>query len=85
MMLLPYSNDPETGSRIPSMSTGGAAMNAMMNTEVAVNKVGIMITPNQPMYKRFSVEVTHSQKRAHRLDASRRSKIAVIRLKEKKV
>jgi hypothetical protein len=23
------------------MSTGGAAMNAMMNTEVAVNKVGI--------------------------------------------
>jgi hypothetical protein len=31
------------------MSTGGAAMKAMMNTLVAVNKVGIMITPNQPM------------------------------------
>jgi hypothetical protein len=30
-------------------STGGAAMKAMMNTEVAVNNVGIMITPNQPM------------------------------------
>jgi hypothetical protein len=29
-------------------------MKAMMNTEVAVNKHGIMITPNQPMYKRFS-------------------------------
>jgi hypothetical protein len=29
-------------------STGGAAMKAMMNTEVAVNNVGIMITPNQP-------------------------------------
>ena len=60
------------------MSTGGAATNAIMNTETAVNKVGIMITPNQPMYKRFSVEVTHSQKRAHKDEASRRSKIAVI-------
>ncbi len=53
-------------------------MKAMMNTDVAVNKHGIMITPNQPMYKRFSVEVIHSQKRAHRLEFSRRSKIAVI-------
>jgi hypothetical protein len=31
---------PETGSRIPSISTGGAAMNAIIKTEVAVNKVG---------------------------------------------
>jgi hypothetical protein len=30
------------------------------------------------MYKRFSVEVIHSQKRAQRLALSRRSKIAVI-------
>jgi len=60
------------------MSTGGAAMNAMMYTEIAVKRVGIMITPNQPMYKRFSVEVIHSQKRAHKLVFSRRSKIAVI-------
>lgn len=60
------------------MSTGGAAMNAMMYTEIAVKRVGIMITPNQPMYKRFSVEVIHSQKRAQRLVFSRRSKIAVI-------
>ena len=60
------------------MSTAGAAMNAMMYTEIAVNRVGIMITPNQPMYKRFSVEVIHSQKRAQRLVFSRRSKIAVI-------
>jgi hypothetical protein len=29
-----------------------------MNTEVAVNKVGIINTPNHPMYKRFSVEVS---------------------------
>jgi hypothetical protein len=30
------------------------------------------------MYKRFSVEVIHSQKRAQRLDASFLAKIAVI-------
>jgi hypothetical protein len=30
------------------------------------------------MYKRFSVEVIHSQKRAQRLDASFFAKIAVI-------
>ena len=60
------------------MSTGGAAMNAMMNTVVAVSSVGNIKTPNQPMYKRFSVEVTHSQKRAHRVAFSRLSKIAVI-------
>ncbi|XLS55119.1 hypothetical protein HN51_004874, partial [Arachis hypogaea] len=40
--------DPETGSRIPSISTGGAAMKAIINTEVAVNKVGIIKTPNHP-------------------------------------
>ena len=53
-------------------------MNAIMNTEVAVNKVGIIRTPNQPMYKRFSVLVIHSQKRAQRLVLSRLSKIAVM-------
>jgi hypothetical protein len=33
-----------------------------MNTHVAVNKHGIINTPNQPMYKRFSVLVIHAQK-----------------------
>jgi len=28
---------------------GGAAMKAIINTEVAVNKVGIIKTPNHPM------------------------------------
>lgn len=60
------------------MSTGGAATKAMMNTDTAVNNVGIMITPNQPTYKRFSVEVTQSQKVAHNDEDWRRSKIAVI-------
>ena len=58
-------------------------MNAIMNTEVAVNRVGIINTPNQPMYKRFSVEVTHSQKRPQRVALSRLSNVAVIVLKLK--
>jgi hypothetical protein len=61
-----------------SISTGGAAMKAMINTEAAVNKQGIINTPNQPMYNLFSVETIHAAKRAHRLDTSFFSKIAVI-------
>ena len=79
-----FSNSPSLSLSLQTkdtdyvMSTGGAAMNAIMNTLVAVKSVGIIRTPNQPMYKRFSVLVTHSQKRAHRLPFSRLSKIAVI-------
>ena len=53
-------------------------MKPMMNTDVAVNKQGIIRTPNQPMYKRFSVEVIHSQKRAQRLEVPRFERTAVI-------
>ena len=60
------------------ISTGGAAMNAMMNTEVAVSRVGIIRTPNQPMYKRFSVLVIQAEKRSHNETLSRLSKVAVI-------
>ena len=35
--------------KIPSISTGGAATNAITNTLVAVRRVGIIITPNQPI------------------------------------
>ena len=48
MMLFPYKNDPATGSRIPSISTGGAAMKATMKHAAAASKHGIMRTPNQP-------------------------------------
>ena len=48
MMLLPYKNELATGSRIPSISTGGAAMNAMIKHVVAANRHGIIRTPNQP-------------------------------------
>jgi hypothetical protein len=48
MMLFPYMNEPATGSRIPSISTGGAAMNAMIKHVVAAKRHGIIKTPNQP-------------------------------------
>jgi len=54
--------EPATGSRIPSMSTGGAAMNAMMKQVVAAISVGTIRTPNQPTYSRLLVDVTQSQK-----------------------
>lgn len=37
------------GSRIPSMSIGGAAMKVIINTKVAINKIGIIKIPNHPM------------------------------------
>ena len=49
------------------MSTGGgAATKAIMNTDTAVKRVGIMIIPNILSYILFSVDITHSQKLAHR-------------------
>jgi hypothetical protein len=48
MMLFPYRNDPATGSLIPSISTGGAAIKAIIKQVVAVSKQGIIKTPNQP-------------------------------------
>jgi len=48
MMLFPYIKDPDTGSRMPSMSTGGAPMNAMMKQVVAASRQGIINTPNHP-------------------------------------
>jgi hypothetical protein len=35
IMLLPYNNDPATGSRIPSISKGGAARKAVMEHQRA--------------------------------------------------
>lgn len=49
IMLFPYNKDPATGSRIPSMSTGGAAIIAATKQVAAVNKVGNIRVPNQPM------------------------------------
>jgi hypothetical protein len=46
---------------MPSMSTGGAAMKAMMKQMVAASRVGTIKTPNQPTYRRLSVLVTQLQ------------------------
>lgn len=48
MMLFPYRREPDTGSLIPSISTGGAAMNATVKQMAAANKQGIISVPNQP-------------------------------------
>jgi hypothetical protein len=40
-------------------------MKAMMKQVVAASSVGIINTPNQPTYRRLSVEVTQEQKRSH--------------------
>ena len=48
MMLFPHMRDPETGSLIPSMSTGGAATKAVTKQMVAASKQGIIKIPNQP-------------------------------------
>ena len=61
MMLLPYIRAPATGSLIPSISTGGAAMKATMKHAAAVSKHGIMSTPHHPTYILLFVDVTHSQ------------------------
>jgi hypothetical protein len=81
MMLLPYINEPETGSLIPSMSTGGAPTNAMMKQIVAASKVGIIRTPNHPTYNLLLVEVTHWQKDSQGLVELRVAIVAVIFLK----
>jgi hypothetical protein len=78
MMLFPYIKEPATGSRIPSISTGGAAINAMIKQVVAVQSVGIITTPNHPMYKRFSKLVIQEQKRSQIFRLSYLSKVAVI-------
>jgi len=60
------------------MSTGGAPIKAIMKQVVAASRVGIIRTPNQPTYKRLSVEVTHSQKSFHKLVTLERVAIVAV-------
>ena len=79
IMLFPYMSEPATGSRIPSISTGGAPTKAMMKQIVAASSVGIIRTPNQPTYRRLLVEVTQSQK-LDQVDADwRRERVDMIK------
>jgi hypothetical protein len=65
IMLFPYKREPATGSLIPSISTGGAATNAVIKQMVAASRHGIIKIPNQPTYRRLLVDVTHAQKSSH--------------------
>jgi hypothetical protein len=47
------------------MSTGGAAIKAIIKQVVAASRHGTIRTPNHPTYRRLFVDVTHSQKRSH--------------------
>jgi hypothetical protein len=53
-------------------------MKAMMKQVVAVNRVGIINTPNQPMYRRLFVLVIHWQNRSHTDVASVRCNVVVM-------
>ena len=77
-ILFPYNKEPETGSRMPSISTGGAAIKASMKHVVAVSKAGIINTPNQPTYRRFSVLVTQLQNFSQLVVVSLCNEIAAI-------
>ena len=70
---------------MPSMSTGGAPIKAIMKQVVAASSVGIHNTPNQPTYKRLSVEVTHSQKSFHKLVVLERVAIVAVDIEIKRV
>jgi hypothetical protein len=43
------------------MSTGGAPINAIIKTEVATRRHGIIRTPNHPIYNRLLVDVIQLQ------------------------
>jgi hypothetical protein len=47
-MLFPHIREPETASLIPSISVGGAAINARIKQVVAVRRHGIIIVPAHP-------------------------------------
>ena len=55
-ILFPYIKEPDTDSLMPSMSVGGAAINAKIKQIVAARRQGIIRTPNHPTYKRLFVE-----------------------------
>ena len=60
------------------MSTGGAAIKATMKQVVAASNVGIINTPNQPIYRRFSVLAIQLQNCSHNEALSRLCNVVVI-------
>jgi NAD kinase len=66
-MLLPYNRDPETGSLIPSISAGGAAIKPTIKAIVATPIKGNIKIPNHPMKILFEVDKTTPTKDPHQL------------------
>jgi hypothetical protein len=60
------------------MSTGGFAIKAIIKTEVATRRQGIIRTPNHPTYSRLFVEVTQEQKSFQRLLVLERVAIVAV-------
>jgi hypothetical protein len=82
-MLLPYISDPDTASRIPSISTGGAAINATMKQIVAASRQGIMRVEKCPRYRRLFVLVTQFKYLSHKLSLWFEAiKVVVIKLQK---
>jgi hypothetical protein len=77
-MLFPHIREPETASLIPSISVGGAAINARIKQVVAVRRHGIIIVPAHPTYNLLLVEVTQEQKSFQGLVELRVAIVAVI-------
>ena len=61
-MLLPYMSEPATGSRMPSMSTGGAAMNATMKANSCCQQSWDHQDAKPTDIETVVSAVTHSQK-----------------------
>jgi len=49
-----------------------------MMKQVVAGSVGIINTPNQPMYSRLSVDVIQLQNRSHKLALSRRCAVVIV-------
>ena len=63
---------------MPSISTGGAAIKAIMKHVVAVSNAGFISTPNQPTYRRLLVLVTQLQNFSQLVVVSLCSEIAAM-------
>ena len=67
-MLFEYNRLPDTGSLMPSMSTGGASMNATMYAMVDTAINGNSSIPNHPMYNLLLVETMYATITGHQVN-----------------
>ncbi len=68
----------DTATSVQLIYLGNGNLINQLQTEIAVSRVGNIRQPNQPMYRRFSVEVIHAQNCSQKLALSRRCKVVVM-------